>query len=268
MLKALVLVAVVLACFANIEAASITSSASASWSVSVTGTVSVSGTVSPSWSQSVSNTVTGSVSQSVAATITSSATVSSLQNTCGGKPLIICLSWSSTNAVSFTVTIGSQKFVYNKPAMRNVDLVDLDPSTTYTITLTATDSNGRASAAQTLTVTTGSDNAKSDPKGRGPSSLSCSQVGTSAAIKATWSLQANVPDFVIVSVNCPGYHGRKKTVKGSLTTATIPGIFGDGADAKTVSNCVCKLRAKYKINPNGAVKIEPIKTKFALTIPA
>jgi hypothetical protein len=89
-----------------------------------------------------------------------------------------------------------------------VNLVNLNALTTYSVSIFAVDNNGIATATTTISVTTGQDTPKTAPKTKGPNSLSCAQVGTTAAVKATWSFQSGgTPDRQNIQIKCPGLRG-------------------------------------------------------------
>jgi len=197
------------------------------------------------------------------------ANVANFQNTCKGKPQIICLSWTSSFANKFIVTITSpaHTFTYGGD-VRKVNLVDLDASTSYTVTIVAVDGSGIQSTKLSITETTGSDTPKSNPKGKGPlpNSLSCSQLSGTASVSASWTLQSVIPSRVLLQVKCPFVRARKITITPpSKTKVTVAGLFGKTAASRTL-NCSCKLRAFYK-KPESANRQYPIpllKAKFTL----
>jgi hypothetical protein len=163
------------------------------------------------------------------------------------------------------VKIGSLQFTYAN-TQRAVNVVGLTPSTTYSISIYAVDNEGIHTAATTISVTTGSATPRTNPGTLGPASLSCSQIGTTAGVLATWNIAGRQqPDRYNIQINCRGIRNKKIFVKGSLSTVTVSGVFGRGI-ASASRACFCRLRPFYdkSANNNKKYPIPLLTTKFTI----
>jgi len=143
-------------------------------------------------------------------------------------------------------------------------MVGLSPTTTYSVSIYAIDNDGIHTASTTISITTGAATPKSDPKTLGPAAFTCSQVGTTAAVLASWNTIGKVtPDHYNVQINCVGVLGNKKIfAPGSASSKKIEGVFGKGLKSAT-RVCTCRLRPFYdKVSKSS----DPKKVKIPLLV--
>jgi hypothetical protein len=162
------------------------------------------------------------------------------------------------------VKIGSLQFTYANTA-RAVNLVGLTASTTYSVSIYAIDNEGIHTAATTISVTTGAATPKSNPTSLAPISLTCSQVGTSAAVLASWNtVGRSQPDRYNIQINCRGIRNKKIFVPGSKSSVSVAGIFGRGI-ASASRACFCRLRSFYdKKSTSRKYPVPLLTSKFTL----
>jgi hypothetical protein len=162
------------------------------------------------------------------------------------------------------VKVGSLQFSYPN-TQRAVNLISLTPSTTYAISIYAVDNEGIHTAPAAISVTTGAATPKTNPNTLAPAGLSCSQIGTTAGVKASWNtVGRSQPDRYNIQINCRGLRNKKVFVKGSLSTVNIAGLFGRGT-ASASRACFCRLRPFYdKKNPQRKYPVPKLVTKFTI----